>query len=141
MASPSQNFPKKALVTGASGFIGSTLVAQLNSQGVKVRALLRKTSPTGNLKGLDYERAEGELSDLASLARAVDGVDLVFHLAGVVAAADRETFFRHNAEGTANLARAAAEAENPPRRFVRELRQCLLAARGRRDAVTLGREI
>jgi len=100
----------KALVTGGSGFIGSTLIDALTKRAVDVSVLMRKTSSDRNLKGLKYERVEGDLSDFASLKRAMAGVDVVFHLAGVIAAKNREEYFFHNAEGTENLARAAAEA-------------------------------
>lgn len=108
----------QALVTGASGFIGSEVVSQLITQGIKVRTLLRKTSPRENLAGLEYETAIGELGDFESLKNAVAGVDYVFHLAGTVAASSREGYFRHNAIGTENLARACAEANPNLKRFV-----------------------
>jgi dihydroflavonol-4-reductase len=108
----------QALVTGGSGFIGSEVINQLIKQGITVRALLRKTSPQENLKGLSFETVVGDLSDFESLKRAVDGVDYVFHLAGAVAAASREAFFAHNAKGTDNLARACAEVNPGLKRFV-----------------------
>ncbi len=100
----------KALVTGGSGFIGSTLIDALTKRGVSVSVLMRKTSLDRNLQGLTYERVEGDISDFESLRRAVKGVDTVFHLAGVISARDRAEYFRYNSEGTAHLARAAAEA-------------------------------
>lgn len=99
----------KVLVTGASGFIGSALIEELATLGFEVHALMRKTSSAANLEGLRYERREGDLADEASLRRAVEGMDYVFHLAGATAAPNREAFFEHNAHGTARLARAAAE--------------------------------
>lgn len=108
----------QALVTGGSGFIGSEVVSQLINQGIKVRALLRKTSPRENLTGLEYETAIGDLGDLESLKQAVTGVDYVFHLAGSVAAPNREEYFRHNAKGTENLAQACAEANPKLKRFI-----------------------
>lgn len=100
----------KALVTGGSGFIGSTLIDALTKRGVSVSVLMRKTSLDRHLQGLEYRRVEGDISDFESLRRAVKGVDTVFHLAGVVSARNRAEYFRFNAEGTAHLARAAAEA-------------------------------
>lgn len=107
-----------ALVTGGSGFIGSELIRALNQKGVKVRALLRKTSPRGNLKGVEFEETLGDLSDEASLRKAVKGVDYIFHIAGVISAKSREDFFKFNSEGTGVLARVCAE-ENPGlKRFI-----------------------
>lgn len=100
----------KALVTGGSGFIGSTLIDALTRRGISVSVLMRKTSSDQNLKGLPYGRVEGDITDFPSLKRAVAGVDVVFHLAGVIAARNRAEYFLYNAEGTGNLARAAAEA-------------------------------
>ncbi len=100
----------KALVTGGSGFIGSTLIEALTRRGISVDVLMRKTSSDRNLKGLEYRRVEGDITDVESLRRAVRGVDTVYHLAGVISASDRTEYFRFNAEGTANLARAAEEA-------------------------------
>jgi nucleoside-diphosphate-sugar epimerase len=107
-----------ALVTGGSGFIGSEVISQLANQGVRVRALLRKTSSRENLQGLEYDVALGDLSDFEALKEAVTGVDYVFHLAGTVNARNREEFFRHNANGTGNLAKACAEANPGVKRFV-----------------------
>jgi dihydroflavonol-4-reductase len=108
----------KALVTGASGFIGSHLVERLASAGIEPHALMRKTSSSANLGGTSFKRLEGDLSDVASLRKAVQGMDLVFHLAGATAAKNRDGYFTHNAKGTENLARAVA-AENPKlRRFI-----------------------
>jgi nucleoside-diphosphate-sugar epimerase len=107
-----------ATVTGGSGFIGSEVISQLLSQGIRVRALLRKTSPRHNLQGLDYDTVIGDLNDPTSLRKAVEGSDYVFHLAGTIFAHSREEFFRHNAIGTGNLARACAEAAPGLKRFV-----------------------
>lgn len=108
----------KALVTGASGFIGSTLIEQLSSMGLDVFALMRKTSDASNLAGVKYQRCEGDLSNLDSLKAAVKGMDYVFHLAGATAAPDRQGYFRHNAEGTANIAQAVADNNPGVKRFV-----------------------
>lgn len=99
----------KALVTGGSGFIGSTLIASLTRRGISVDVLMRKTSSEKNLEGLKYRRVEGDITDFESLKKAVAGVDVIFHLAGAISAKDRTEYFRSNAEGTANLARAAEE--------------------------------
>lgn len=108
----------KALVTGASGFIGSTLIEELSHRGYEVYALLRKTSDVSNLKNAKFRRVEGDLSDLDSLKKAVIGMDYVFHLAGVVTAPSREVFVEHNARGTERLMEAVAQVNPSLRRFV-----------------------
>lgn len=108
----------RALVTGASGFIGSTLIEELGTLGFEVDALLRPSSDVSNLSGLAYRRVEGDLRDDASLRRAVRDVDYVFHLGGLTAARSRAEYFEHNAAGTERLARAAAEERPGLSRFV-----------------------
>lgn len=108
----------KALVTGASGFIGSTLIELLNQQGIEVRALMRKSSSDANLKGLRYTRVEGDILDRDSLCRAVEGCDYVFHLAGMISAQDAHEYFQYNAEGTHLLAQAVASHAPGLKRFV-----------------------
>ena len=96
------------LVTGATGFIGSHLVALLLSKGHQVRCLVRKTSNLIWLKDLPVTFVEGDVFDDDALRRAVDGVDYVYHSAGLTKAKTREEYFRANAEGTQRLLRAAS---------------------------------
>ena len=98
----------KALVTGASGFIGSTLIEELDTLGFEVCALVRDRSSSANLDGLKYECIEGNLSDFSSLCKAVKGVNYIFHLAEVSSATNRREFFEQNTRGTERLARAVA---------------------------------
>ena len=76
---------KKALVTGAAGFIGSHVVRLLLQEGVEVRGLLYPGESRKNLEGLDVERIEGDICDADSIRSAFDGVDTVFHLAAIYA--------------------------------------------------------
>ena len=108
----------KALVTGASGFIGSTLIEELCTLGFDVHALMRPTSSSANLAGLKYQRVEGDLSDYDSLCRAVKEVDYVFHLAGLTVADNKKTFFEFNANGTERIAKAVATCRPGLTRFV-----------------------
>lgn len=72
----------RVLVLGAAGFLGSNLVRTLLDQGEEVRALLRPGNLGPTLKGLPLERVYGDLRDAESLARACDGIPIVYHTAG-----------------------------------------------------------
>ena len=100
-------------MTGGTGFIGSHLVEALLKEGIQVRCLLRKTSDLKWLKGLPIEVNWGDCNDKNSLREAVEGVEQVFHLAGVTKAVHEKTYFEVNAFGTENLIHACLE--NNPR--------------------------
>src|SRR5262249_2051100 len=104
-----QHLPKVALVTGASGFIGSHVVRILVDEGVKVRALVQQGVPLANLDDLPVERVVGDLLDGHSLERALEGCDTLFHLAAIFAywLPDPSLMYRVNVEGTVRLMRAA----------------------------------
>jgi dihydroflavonol-4-reductase len=108
----------QALVTGASGFVGANIVAALNQVGWQARALVRRTSSLAALDGLDYDVAIGDVTDPKSLAAAIQGCDVVFHAAGVVAdywSQDTALTYRVNVDGTRHVVEAALAADNPPR--------------------------
>ena len=109
---------RKVLITGGSGFVGSTLCRALADQGCEFRLLLRKTSSREHLQGLEYTSVEGDLRDRDSLEAAVSGVDVVFHVAGVISAPSKSAYFASNGEGTRNLAEAAQQFNPNLRRFV-----------------------
>jgi dihydroflavonol-4-reductase len=73
----------RVLVTGATGFVGSWVARELLARGHAVRALVRSTSSLANLEGLALERAGGDVTDRASVERALAGCDAVVHTAGV----------------------------------------------------------
>lgn len=100
------------LVTGANGFVGSHAVRSLVSRGEGVRALVRKGSDAGRLRGLvGFETVEGDLRDLDSLRAALEGADRVFHCAAKVSDwGPLEEFREATVRGTANIVRAAREA-------------------------------
>lgn len=98
-----------ALVTGASGFVGSHVVRQLINSGYSVRVLVRQGSNMRQLEGLPVVRVEGDLRDGESIRRAMTGISHVFHVA-----ADYRLWTRHpeeiyetNVAGTRNLFQAA----------------------------------
>jgi nucleoside-diphosphate-sugar epimerase len=108
----------KALVTGASGFIGRRLTAALARRGHCVACLVRKTSRTACLEGLPVELIVGDLRDPASLDAAVSGRDWVFHLGGIVQAAGEPAFEAANVQGTRHLVEACLRRTPRLERFV-----------------------
>ena len=102
-----------ALVTGASGHIGANLVRDLLAHGYRVTALARPTSDTRGLDGLDLTLARGDVLDAASVAAALEGCSVVFHLAApyVVWSRDPVTDIVTPAvQGTEHVLRAAKAA-------------------------------
>ncbi len=108
----------KALVTGASGFIGRRLVSTLAHRGHDVVCLVRRTSDTRPLERKPVRLAVGDLGDPDSLAAALVDRDHVFHLAGVVQAARDADFEAANVEGTRHLVEACLGAAPKLERFV-----------------------
>lgn len=100
---------KPTLVTGATGFIGWHVAWKLAERGHRVRALVR---PASTLRELDVEAATGDLRDPESLARAVAGCGLVFHVAADYRlwARDPSELYASNVDGTRNLLAAARKA-------------------------------
>lgn len=99
----------KALVTGATGFVGAAVARALLREQWQVQVLARRGSDRRNLKSLDVEVSEGDLNDLDSLQRAAQGCDGLFHVAADyrLGARDPEELYRTNVEGTRNVLNAA----------------------------------
>ena len=102
----------RALVTGASGFVGSAVARKLVVRGFAVRVLVRPTSPRANIAGLDCEIAEGDMRDSASAAAAMKDVRFVFHAAADYRlwAREPDEIIRNNREGTRIVMEAARAA-------------------------------
>ncbi len=107
----SLTFPPNAvvLVTGATGFTGSVLAKQLCELGIRVKAIARASSQRVSLQGLPIEWIEGNVYDPDTVARAVAGVDYVFHVAAAYreAGITDETYRKVHLDSTQLLARAA----------------------------------
>jgi dihydroflavonol-4-reductase len=99
----------KALVTGATGFVGAAIAKTLLASGWQVRVLARAGSDRGNLRQLAAQVVEGDLNDLRSLERALDGCTALFHAAADyrLGARDPKPLYLTNVEGTRNILNAA----------------------------------
>jgi dihydroflavonol-4-reductase len=102
----------RVLVTGASGFVGSAVVALLLGRSASVRALVRATSPLANLQRSGIEVAQGDMREPAAMAAAMRGVRYLFHVAADYRlwARDPDEIITANVEGTRNAMEAAARA-------------------------------
>jgi nucleoside-diphosphate-sugar epimerase len=106
----------RAMVTGATGFVGSHLTEALRQRGHEVTVLARSAAKAESLQARGMRVVMGDLHDTGALKRAAEGQHVVFHVAGAVAARDEAEFLRCNRDGTANVVDASAQAGRP--RFV-----------------------
>jgi nucleoside-diphosphate-sugar epimerase len=93
----------KTLVTGATGFIGRHLVNALVNEGREVRCVVRGKSNTERLEKLGVEIVCADLLEKVSLLPALQGVSIIYHLAGEVYSSKVTDYFKYNVEGTRNL--------------------------------------
>ena len=99
------------LITGATGFIGRTLVRQLSSIGYPLRALIRPSPRTPNLpKGVPVEVAVVSLADKRGLRAAMRDVEAVIHLASAENQGSRGNLLTADIQGTENIVEAASDA-------------------------------
>ncbi len=101
----------KALVTGATGFVGCAVARALLRAGTDVRVLARSDTDLRNLEGLPVERVAGDLRNPASLKQALSGCQHLYHVAAHYAlwAKDPAIFYEVNVDGTKNLLEAARQ--------------------------------
>jgi nucleoside-diphosphate-sugar epimerase len=106
----------RAFVTGGTGFIGTHLVNALLARHYHVKCLVRTPAKADVLAKRGVQPVRGDIHDQAALREGCAGADLVFHLAGQIAARNAAEFAAANRDGTRNLLEAATL--DPPRRFV-----------------------
>ena len=108
----------KAFVTGATGFVGSHIARVLAEQGAELRFLVRSKQQLQNIEGLKAERVIGDLRDADSLAKAMAGCEVVFHVAADYRlwVRDPDQMYHSNVEGTRTVLEAARQ--NGVRRVV-----------------------
>jgi nucleoside-diphosphate-sugar epimerase len=108
----------KVLITGATGFIGSHLAELLFAKGYELRCPVRKTSDLRWLAGVPFEKIECDLASGANIERAVEGVDFIYHLAGVTKAKTKEGYYQGNQIATRNLLEATLKRNPRLKRFI-----------------------
>jgi nucleoside-diphosphate-sugar epimerase len=105
----------RAFVTGATGFIGGNVTRKLRKRGDDVVALVRSPLKAGDLRRLDCELVEGDLSTEDAIRRGVEGCDAVFHIGAVykvgVPKSEREAMYDANMRGTERVLDAATDAK------------------------------
>ena len=109
MTDPFMQPGDRVLVTGGTGFIGAAVLRALEGRGLKLRALARATSPRDNLRAVDCEVVEGDMTDSGAMHQALAGVRWLFHLAADYRlwARDPSSIIRANLNGTRAVMEAA----------------------------------
>jgi nucleoside-diphosphate-sugar epimerase len=117
------NVAMKALVTGASGFIGSHLCKYLVSQSIEVHALVRLTSDLSllktlipELKGITLEY--GDITNIGSLKDVCTNKDVIFNVAGIIKGLKQEVYDRVNVDGYKNVCDAILDVNPDVQRVI-----------------------
>jgi nucleoside-diphosphate-sugar epimerase len=108
----------KVLVTGGTGFVGSHLADQLVERGYKVKCLARQQSNLQYLKHPDIEIVHGGLDNATDWDTALEGVDTIYHAAGLTHARRKKDYFEVNHHGTEIIIGAALKWRKQIRRFI-----------------------
>jgi len=108
----------KILITGATGFIGSHLARELSSKEYQVICLVLPGDDSKSLAGLNVKVVYGDITDKYSLVPAIDGIEVIYHLAAVITGNDSDSYYRVNFEGTKNLIRICTEKRLNLKRFL-----------------------
>lgn len=108
----------KALVTGGTGFIGSHLIARLVERGETVRCLAKDEMNAAAIHSPSVQVVLGDLNNGVDWPALLDGIDVVFHLAGVTRARSKSDYYEGNVMTTRRVARACAACAPGLRRLV-----------------------
>jgi len=108
----------KALITGATGFVGSHLADKLLAKGYELFCLRRKSSSIRWLDGKNVKYVTGDLFSNEALEDVIKDMDFVFHVAGVVKAKTKEGFYKGNYEATKNLLEITHKVNPALKKFV-----------------------
>ncbi len=109
----------KVLVTGATGFVGREILRQLHAAGQSIRILARHPQSPRVREAISRWGAKphaGDVLEAASLHGALEGIEAVIHLVGIISEVGQSTFENVHTRGTANIVTAAQQAG--VRRFV-----------------------
>lgn len=98
----------QTLITGATGFIGRHLAEKLHDKGRQIKCLIRNRRQNDFLKQLDAEMVYGDLNDIDSIKKALQGVDTVYHAAGEVFSVQEDNYYKVNVAGLKNLLEACS---------------------------------
>ena len=107
--------PRVIALTGATGFIGASLMNRLCSAGFQVRALYRETTTDRRTANRSVRWIPGNLEDSGSLDRLLNGAEGVIHCAGVVRGTEWQQFKQVNTDGVARMVQAAKRMHPSPR--------------------------
>lgn len=101
------------VITGATGHLGNVLVRKLVSMNKKVRTLILPGEDITSLEGLEVEKVEGDIRDPDSLRRAIEGVDIVYHCAGIISIlpGQQKQLYQVNVLGTRNVVNMCLETK------------------------------
>ncbi|MBI5892167.1 MAG: complex I NDUFA9 subunit family protein [Deltaproteobacteria bacterium] len=97
------------LLTGATGFVGGSLVHRMLKEKLHVRCLVRSYKKAETLNAIGVETAIGDITDKSSILKAMEGVETVVHLVGILVEVGKATFDLMHTEGTRNMVEAAKE--------------------------------